>query len=112
MNDKPLIYLASPLTHDDEHVVTDRIHATKWNTRRLLGDGHNVISPVVYGVAFEDLEPTWDYWRIFDLTLLEKCDELWVLTLDGWRESVGVKAEIDFAVEHGMTIRFIEPEII
>ena len=36
----------------------------------------------------------WDYWEAYDKRLLAMCDQLYVLTLDGWYESVGVTAEI------------------
>ncbi len=44
-----------------------------------------------------------------DRALLERCDQLVVLMLDGWRESVGVQAEILIASELGIPTRYWEP---
>jgi hypothetical protein len=41
--------------------------------------------------------------------MLQRCDELAVLKLPGWRESTGVTAEIAIAREFGLPVRFIEP---
>lgn len=41
----------------------------------------------------------WAFWRRYDRAMLERCDELVVLQLDGWEESIGVKAEIAIAKE-------------
>jgi hypothetical protein len=40
--------------------------------------------------------------------MLSRCDDLAVLCLPGWRESVGVRAGIVFAQEIGIPVRFIE----
>jgi hypothetical protein len=51
-------------------------------------------------------------WAKRDLTYLSKCDELWVVTMKGWKESIGVKAEINFAKEHNMPIKYIDPHTL
>ncbi|MCP4786571.1 MAG: DUF1937 family protein [Fuerstiella sp.] len=39
-----------------------------------------------------------------------RCDEVVVLTLDGWRNSEGVQAEVRIAAELGKPVRYLEPE--
>jgi hypothetical protein len=46
----------------------------------------------------------------FDLQHLRRCDELVILTLDGWRENEGVQAEIRLAHELGEPIRHVGAE--
>ncbi|MBX3452499.1 MAG: DUF1937 family protein [Planctomycetaceae bacterium] len=41
---------------------------------------------------------------------MARCDEVVVLTLDGWRESAGVQAEIRIAGELGKPVRYLAPE--
>lgn len=41
--------------------------------------------------------------------MMAACDELVVLLLPGWRESEGVQAEIDLALELDLPIRYLEP---
>jgi hypothetical protein len=55
------------------------------------------------------LPSTWAFWRGQDYAFLERCDELVVLMLDGWGESVGVQGEIGIAQELGKPIRFLSP---
>ena len=52
---------------------------------------------------------TWPFWERFDREHLRRCDELVVLMLDGWGESVGVAAEIRIAAELGKPVRHIDP---
>ncbi len=50
-------------------------------------------------------------WEIRDLTYISRCDEVWVVKLDGWEESRGVAAEIDFALSLGMPVKSINPNM-
>ena len=45
-----------------------------------------------------------DFWLPIDMTLLLRCDELWVAELPGWQDSVGVRAEIALAEKLGIPI--------
>ena len=49
----------------------------------------------------------WAFWQRHDRRYLEACDEVVVLMLDGWRESVGVQAEIAIARELGKPVTFL-----
>lgn len=40
----------------------------------------------------------WEFWGGYDENMIERCDELYILTLKGWRESVGVTAEVAIAL--------------
>lgn len=41
-------------------------------------------------------------------TFILKCDRMIVVKLDGWEESEGVNAEIEFALDQGIPIEYIE----
>jgi hypothetical protein len=56
------------------------------------------------------LPTDWQFWEPFDRHQLERCDEVVVLTLDDWRESVGVQAEIRIAAEYGIPVRYVAPD--
>lgn len=49
------------------------------------------------------------FWENIDLTYISRCDELWVVTMDGWGDSIGVQAEIMFANEKGIKVRYVDP---
>lgn len=43
-------------------------------------------------------------------SLISKCDELWVLKIDGWEQSKGVSAEIEYAESLNIPIKYKEYE--
>jgi hypothetical protein len=65
------------------------------------------ISQSHYQAEIGGLKGTWDFWRLVDIEFLKRCDELWVLTLDGWDKSVGVLAEIAYAKRNGIPIKYL-----
>lgn len=109
-----MIYLASPYTHPDSSVREARFDAACLATAELVRAGHMVFSPIVHGhplVRF-DLPIEWEYWERIDREHLRRCDEVVVLMLDGWRESRGVQAEIDLAIEMDLPIRYLPSSTI
>lgn len=105
-----LIYLASPYSHADDRVIKyryeDAMRATIW----LMQQGYQVFSPIVYShqLAEAGLGGSWEYWAGFDLAMIDRCDELWILELDGWLESVGVEKEREYALAKNMPIKNID----
>lgn len=71
-----------------------------------------MFSPIVHGHALVDhgLPTNWPFWERFDREHLAQCDEVVVLMLEGWRESVGVAAEIRIAGELGKPVRYLAPD--
>lgn len=95
-----MIYLAGPYTHFDPSVMEDRYQEHMRHLAHLLNEGLVVFSPIVSWHVVADvhhLPIDWTFWRYLDLAILERCDRLIVLMLDGWQDSVGTTAEIDFA---------------
>lgn len=91
-----MIYVASPYSHPEVAVREQRFHDACVATARLLASGQPVFSPIVHGHPLVDqgLPTDWPFWERFACNHLQRCDGVVVLTLDGWRESVGVAAEI------------------
>ena len=111
MSNPTFIYLAVPYSHPDAAVREARFNAVNRVAARLMKEGTHVFSPIshTHPIASRWNLPTdWEYWASYDRVMLSNCDKLVVLMLDGWRDSVGVQAEIDIARELGMVIVFIE----
>lgn len=104
-------YIASPYTHDKEHVMHDRYLIAASYTASLLRLHHHCYSPIVHchelAVKF-DLPRELDFWKRYNTSMLRHADELYVLCIPGWKESRGVQFEIDLAEQLGLPIRFIE----
>jgi hypothetical protein len=104
-----MIYLASPYSHPDPLVRDARFHATCRAAAHLIRDGHSVFPPIVIGHALvpHGLPPDWTFWEPHVRGQLERASSLAVLTLPGWRESVGVQAEIEIARSLGLPITYV-----
>ena len=107
-----MIYLASPYSHPDAAVREQRFHAACRAAAALLRAGRAVFSPVVHGhpLVAHGLPTDWPFWQQFGRAFLSRCDELVILTLDGWRESDGVREEVRLARDLGKPILFLGPE--
>jgi nucleoside 2-deoxyribosyltransferase len=106
-----MIYLASPYTSDDPAVRQQRFEAACRAAAELLRQGKTVFSPIAmtHNLCRHGLRLDWEFWRQHDRRFLEICDEVVVLMLDGWRESVGVQAEIAIARELGKPVTYLRP---
>jgi nucleoside 2-deoxyribosyltransferase len=107
-----VIYLASPYSHPDPAIREQRFQAGCQAAAALLRAGHIVFSPVIHShvLVAHGLPSDWEFWKHVDREHLERCDEVVVLMLDGWEESVGVAAEIRIARELGKRVRYLTEE--
>lgn len=108
-----MIYLASPYAHLDPAIMQQRydvmVHVVNTFYKRSIA----VYSPIVHNhpIALAGgLPRTWDFWRKIDMPMLRVCKELTIVKLDGWQQSVGVKAETEFAINLGLPISYITLE--
>lgn len=108
-----MIYLARPYSHPDPAVRQERFAAACRAAAELIRRGHVVFSPVAHShaIAQHGLPLDWRFWSRHDRRYLEACDEVAVLMLDGWRESVGVRAEIAIARELDKPVRYLAPDL-
>lgn len=106
-----MIYLASPYSHSNAIIRERRFRAACRVAARLIRSGEVVFSPVAHGhaISLYGVPTDWRFWKAHDRRFLEQCREVIVLTLDGWRQSVGVQAEIEIAGELGKPVRYLSP---
>jgi len=104
-----MMYIASPYTHDNPTVMKQRFEQVAGFTAYLMRDGFDAYSPIVHGHAIaelHDLPVDWAFWRKHCLSMLRKADAMTVYCLDGWQDSVGVQAEIEFCASCGIPIQY------
>jgi nucleoside 2-deoxyribosyltransferase len=108
-----IAYLASPYSHPDPAVREERYRAACRAAAALLLAGQPVFSPIAHSHPLVEygLPADWSFWQRYDRELLERCDEVVVLMLDGWEESVGVREEIRLARAMGKPVRYLAPEL-
>tara|TARA_R110000868_G_scaffold4290_3_gene27258 strand:- start:2698 stop:3042 length:345 start_codon:yes stop_codon:yes gene_type:complete len=106
-----IIYIANPYSDKDDEVVEKRYEDTAKYTAKLVAEGHVAFSPIVYGhtlLNYATMPSDWEFWQNFCNSFLLKSDELHVYMLDGWDDSIGVKAEIELAKKHDMPVKYID----
>lgn len=104
------LYLACPYSDPDPLIRQYRFDMVTVNTGRLMREGLMVFSPIskTHPISEKCGLPTdWAFWEKYDRIAIGCSKALWVLTLDGWRESVGVRAEIKIAEELGKEIVYL-----
>lgn len=108
---RPLIYLACPYSGSKDQ-VEERVKAFALKVAEVEAQGKvHVISPVMNHlvIQYASVPGSWEYWRSYSLTLLARCDGLYVLRLPGWTASEGVKGEIAAAEARGIPITYLDP---
>ncbi len=102
-----MIYLASPYSDPDPLVRKARYEAACDRAALMLADGRLVYAPVVYGHALAErgLPGDWAFWEQHNHAMLSRSTSLLILTLPGWQESEGVRAEIAIARSLGLPVR-------
>lgn len=110
-----MIYLATPYSHEKKAVRTARYHQTLKAVSDLsrADPSKFVYSPIIH---FHHLANEYDmptdalFWWNVNVIAMEKADTMYVLALPGWRASIGVQAEIKWAIEHKKPWFLIDPE--
>ena len=107
-----LIYLAAPYSHRPESVRHHRYMIATIAAADLTLRGYAIFSPITHShnmARICDLPSNWAFWERIDRTFLSRCSELWVLTIEGWKTSTGVLAEIKIAEELGLPVKYLDP---
>lgn len=98
-----MIYLASPYSH---HSIAERhnryrtaLSAVAWIYSNDELQDRVAFSPIVYThhlhlYHFPEASG-FETWQEMDLTIINKCDSFWILTLDGWHHSEGIRRELN-----------------
>jgi len=108
-----MIYLASPFSSPYKAIEKDRyLKATEYIVH-CLKEKLDVFSPIVYCYPMHllhKLPGDAEYWRDYNEAMMNNSIAMHVLTLDGWRDSLGVQSEIDWWLNHRpiYTIKYIE----
>lgn len=113
------LYSLDAKTNSFKDTVT-RQHRYEYAMKRtamMLKNKENVYSPIVHchemSVKYQ-LPKDYSFWKSQDRHMIDKCDEVVVLKMNGvsggWRESVGITDEINYAIKLGKPITYLECE--
>ena len=107
-----MIYLGSPYTSTCSTIQDSRHAEVLRVTKILMQQDFIVFSPIVYSVPINANNPalaTWNHWAHFDLDMINRCKEFWLLTLPGWEESRGCGEEIAFCRSLAKPMSLLDP---
>ncbi len=111
INDKKLVYLAAPYSHEDIKVRNKRVKTIAKVAGKLIKDKDvYVFSPITHGHPINQSVKEaigYDYWLTFDKAMLDMCDEMWITDLEDWEKSRGIAEEINHCNTNGKTIRMV-----
>lgn len=110
------IYLASPYSkyHLGREAAFDLVTR---EAARFMAEGIHVFAPITHSHPIQmnaerngiPLINSWEFWRDVDLIMIRQSAGLVVMMLEGWEESVGVTAEIEYAQANGIPVLYHEP---
>lgn len=106
-NDKPLVYLASPYTGNEE----ENFKTVSKKAAELMNEGMIIFSPIAMAhpmAVYGKLPGGWEFWEKFDRSYLSVCNKVIVYRLPGWETSKGVQSEIKIADELNIPIEYID----
>ena len=109
--EKPLIFLASPYSAPNVEEMESRYKRVSKVAAQLVSVGNLVYCPIAHThpmAKYGHMDAA-DYkiWKELNDFYLIRCDILAILTLPGWEQSAGVKAEIQMATEQGKPIIYL-----
>ena len=105
----PLIYLAAPLGHPDPSLRQERFESVSNYCGYLIRQRVLVFSPLSLGASLDENAISNSAWYALGLQMLARCDELRILALDGWEESVGVSLETRYARQLSIPVSVADP---
>lgn len=104
-------YLASPYSHPDPAVREERYRLAVQAAAELSKAGRLVYSPIAswhHASCVHNLPGDFDYWERLDLCMIGKAEDVLVLQIDGWAQSIGIAKELDYSRSLGLPIAFYE----
>lgn len=76
---------------------------------------HAFICPITQSAKLKLYEPKlgtkFSFWSSIDCRFIAACDEVWVIMMNGWEKSIGVKKEIEHAIKLHIPVVYIKVSI-
>ncbi len=109
------VYLAAPYSEGDK---TDDLTREKryWQitamAAELMKSNIYTYSPITCGHPMSQvgLKRDFKWWLDFDFTFIRDANAVFVIEMEGWQRSPGVKAEIKFARDNNIPVFFLKPD--
>lgn len=106
------MYLGTPYSHPEPMTREIRYLQAADALNTLLQNKIWTYSPIVHChelAKLFSLPKDAAFWLEYNITMLRGSAGLFVLKLEGWAQSIGLKGEIAYAAEQGKTITYLSP---
>ncbi|HBT76702.1 MAG TPA: DUF1937 domain-containing protein [Planctomycetaceae bacterium] len=111
-----ILYVACPYSHIDPEVREYRFRTACRASALLMKAGIVVFSPLSHSVPIAEyvgeVESDHEFWLGQDIPILQRCEELLIIGMPGWTESLGVRKEMFEALALQKPITLIDEEDI
>ena len=102
-------FLACPYSHPDQSIVESRFDDCTLAATKISLAGFPVYSQITISHPMnlslaKNMPGKKIDWAPLDKEFMDKCDEIIILELDGWKESSGVQREIDYFKDRGAKV--------
>lgn len=111
MENKKLVYVGSPYSHESKAVMEENFKRVTAFTAKLCAEGVLAFSPITYGhtlVEFRDMPRDWNFWKTFCLSFMDNAERMIVYKMPGWENSRGLEAEIEYAKQNNIPIEYVD----
>jgi len=108
------VVVVAPFNTPDVELKKKRVHTIGVYCGELFKQGIVPVSALLLGLAIaehNELPTDTATWIKFNKGQIRSCDEMHVLMLEGYLNSIGVQTEIAEAIELGITIKYIPYEL-
>lgn len=108
-----MIYLASPYSHLDPLIMKTRFLLAEQTAAILTAKRIHVYSPIVHYhemAAKFSLQTDFEFWKQINFDMIRRADTIYVLTIEGWKESKGVTGEVAFARTFQLPLYAVTPD--
>ena len=102
-----MVYVAVPFWHENQEVRNYRRQKAIEYSEKLFNKNIPFYSPLLYSERFKEKKASEGYWVKHGLRMVDVCDEMHVLCLDGWEESSGISGEVARAQLKGAEVKYI-----
>jgi hypothetical protein len=109
-----LVYLASPYTHKSHVVMEQRFDQICRIAAQLMKADILLFCPIshTHPINVRGINhPGWDFWHRYDKVMMDACKGgIIVCTMHGWKESIGVTAEIGYMKDLERMVWYLDPD--
>lgn len=107
-----LCYLAAPYSGTESQIEA-RMELMCKADARLTGLGIDTVTPLAKHFILphnRKIGSDWAFWKRYSEKLMDQCDVLLVLCMEGWEKSTGVQGEIEMAFTKGIPIIYLNAD--